>query len=40
MIASKSVGISDKVSIPLFVKLIVSPIIDYVYPVSGVGVLF
>lgn len=38
--ASKSFGISDKFSIPLFVQTIVSPGNDHVYLVAGAGIGF
>ena len=38
--ASKDVALSDKISLPLFVQAIASPINDHVYLVAGVGVGF
>lgn len=36
--ASKSLALSDKISMPLFVQAIASPINDHVYLVAGLGV--
>ncbi|MCI6503187.1 MAG: hypothetical protein MSA13_00975 [Prevotella sp.] len=38
--ASKDVALSDKISLPLFVQAIASPINDHVYLVAGVGIGF
>lgn len=38
--ASKDVALSDKISLPLFVQAIASPINDHVYFVAGVGIGF
>ena len=38
--ASKRIGISDKISMPLFVQTIASPIHDHVYIVAGAGLGF
>ena len=36
--ASKRIGISEKISMPLFIQAIASPITDHVYLVAGVGI--
>lgn len=38
--ATKNTTISDKISIPLFVQFIASPVNDHVYLVAGVGIGF
>lgn len=38
--ATKNATISDKISIPLFVQFIASPVNDHVYLVAGVGIGF
>ena len=38
--ASKSIGVSKKISMPLFVQAIASPINDHVYLVAGIGLGF
>ncbi|MGN1230083.1 MAG: hypothetical protein ACI4T5_10590, partial [Prevotella sp.] len=38
--ASKSIGVSEKISMPLFIQAIASPINDHVYLVAGIGLGF
>ena len=38
--ASKDVALSDKLSLPIFVQAIASPVNDHVYLVTGVGIGF
>ena len=38
--ATKDVALSDKLSLPIFVQAIASPVNDHVYLVAGIGIVF